>query len=42
MKFSFFYPKDIQNLSWKTIDVAKNLEMTEIAGGGGVIVFASL
>ena len=33
MQFAFFYPKDIQNFSWKTLDFVKNLEMTQIAGG---------
>ena len=27
MQFAFFYPKDIQNFFWKTIDFVKNLEM---------------
>ena len=36
MSFAFYYPKDIQNFFWKTIDFVKNLEITQIAGGGGL------
>ena len=42
MQFVFFYPKDIQNVFWKTIDFVENLEMTQIAGGGGLMFFVSL
>ena len=35
MQFAFLYPKDIQKNFWKTIDFVENLEMTQIAGGGG-------
>ena len=34
MQFAFLYPEDIQNFFWKTIDFVKNLEMTQLAGGG--------
>ena len=34
MRFAIFYPKDIQNFFWKTIDFVKNLEMTQTVGGG--------
>ena len=35
MQWTFFYPKDIQHFFWKTIKFVKNLEMTQIARGGG-------
>ena len=35
MQFAFLYPKDIYFFFWKTIDSVENLEMTQIAGGGG-------
>ena len=31
MQFPLIYPK---NIFWKTVDFIKNLEMTQIAGGG--------
>ena len=35
MQFAFFY--------WKTIDIVENLEMKQIAGGlGGIMFFATL
>ena len=42
MQFAFFYPKNIEIFLWKIIDFVENLEMTQIAGGGGVMLFASL
>ena len=42
MQSAFFYLKGIQKIFWKTIDFVKNLEMTQIAGGGGIVFFASL
>ena len=33
MQFAFLYPKDSQNIFWKTIDFVENLEVTQIAGG---------
>ena len=50
MQFAFLYPKDSQNIFWKTIDFAENLEVTQIAGGKegggeegrGVMFFALL
>ena len=36
MQFAFFYPKNIFKLFWKiSLVFAENLEMTQIAGGGG-------
>ena len=36
MQFAFFYPKNILKLFWKiSLVFAENLEMTQIAGGGG-------
>ena len=35
MKFAPFYPRDIQKYFLKAIDFIGNLEMTQIAGGGG-------
>ena len=32
---NLFYPEDIQKCLWKTIDFVENLEMTQIAWGGG-------
>ena len=37
MQFVVFYPKDTQIFFWKTIDFVKNLEMMQIAGGGGPV-----
>ena len=47
MQFALFYPKDIQKYFLKAIDFIENLEMTQIAGGGGTggrgtIFFTSL
>ena len=42
MQFVFFYPKDIKNRFSKTIDFVKNLEIMQIAGGRGVMFFASI
>ena len=42
MLFAFFYPKHIPKVFSKTIDFVKILEMTKIAGGAGVVFFASL
>ena len=42
MQFAFFILKTFKYFFWKTIDFIKNLEMTQIAGGGGVMFFASL
>ena len=33
MQFAFFYLKDIKIFLWKTVDFAKYLELTQIAGG---------
>ena len=35
MQFAYLYPKDIQKRFWKSINFVKNLEMTQIARGGG-------
>ena len=35
MQFAFFCPKNVQKIFWKTTDFVENLEMTQIAGGGG-------
>ena len=40
MQFAYLYPKDIQKRFWKTISFVKNLEMTQIAGGGGHVLCA--
>ena len=37
-QFASFYPKDIQNCFWKTIDFFQNHEMTQITGGGGHVI----
>ena len=39
----FFIQKTFKKVFWQTIDLVKNLEMMQIAGGrGGVMFFASL
>ena len=38
MPFALLYPKTIQKYFWKTIDFVKNLEMTQIAGGGAHVL----
>ena len=35
MQFAFFCPKNVQKIFWKTTDFVENLEMKQIAGGGG-------
>ena len=42
MQVAFFYPKDIQKIFLETFDLVENLEMTQIAGGAGIMFFASL
>ena len=42
MHVAFFYPKDIQKIFLETFDLVENLEMTQIAGGAGIMFFASL
>ena len=34
--FTFFYPKDVQNVFWKTIGCVEILEMKQIAEDWGV------
>ena len=41
IQFAFFYPKDIRKLFLKTVNFVKNLEMTQITGGRGVMFFTS-
>ena len=38
VQFAFFYSKDIQKHFGKTIDFVENLKMTQIAGGGRVML----
>ena len=42
MQFACFYSKNIQKFFRKTIEFVKNLEMTQIAGGGVVGHWCSL
>ena len=42
MQLTFFYLKDIHKHFWKIIDFVENLEMTQIAGGDGVMFFVPL
>ena len=41
-KDAIFFPNGIQIFFWKNISFVKNLKMTQIAGGRGVMLFASL
>ena len=42
MQFVLFYPNDFQKIFRKTTEYVKNLKMTQIAGGWGVMFFVLL